>query len=423
MKKLVIFLFQGSIRKEWPQTLFLLSLFAVFVSNAIGLVDFKNSVTSIVDIRPEIFSPDLTSFSVPQIISSADFLLLVASGLALVVLLPILTPIGASILVFILALPPLVIALNFPFHTSSIPMQFHWLVLLVMFGINVLLKYFVETHNKQKLIGIFSQFVPPELVKALNNNPDLLSLAGESRYLTVFFCDLRNFTGMSERLDPKDVALILNEFFTTMTVILFKYGATIDKYIGDSIMAFWGAPVPQEDHAARAVSVSFEMHAAMKNLATLFESRGLNLPTLGIGINSGMMNVGNMGSLYRLSYTVIGDVVNQAARFQSTTKEYGVGTIVGESTVKDCPDMVFRELDTVTVRGKTNLTRIYEPLCFKKDQTPAITSLLEKQENALKAYYSQNFQTALELFSDLDQSSLNDCYYSSMLKKASERIQ
>src|SRR5688572_24544984 len=240
MKRLVLSLFQGSLKKEWRQNLLLFLLFTLFIGNAIGLLDFKNSFTQIVDIRPEIFSPDLTNFTLPEILRSAEFLILVVSGLVLVVFLPILSPIGASILVFILAIPPLVIALNFPLRVAHIPMQFHWLVLLVMFGINVLLKYFVETHNKQKLINIFSQFVPPEIVKALNNNPDLLSLAGESRYLTVFFCDLRNFTGMSEKLDPKDVALILNEFFTSMTTILFKYGATIDKYIGDSIMAFWG---------------------------------------------------------------------------------------------------------------------------------------------------------------------------------------
>ena len=421
MKRLVNSLFQGSLKKEWRQNLLLFLLFTTFVSNAIGLVDFKGSVMAAVDIRPEIFSPDLTNFSLPQIVSSAEFLILVVSGLVLVIFLPILSPIGASILVFILAIPPLVIALNFPFRIAYIPMQFHWLVLLVMFGINVLLKYFVETHNKQKLLNIFSQFVPPEIVKTLNSNPDLLSLSGESRYLTVFFCDLRNFTGMSEKLDPKDVALILNEFFTTMTTILFKYGATIDKYIGDSIMAFWGAPVPQDDHAARAVSVSFEMHAAMQNLTLLFQSRGLHPPKLGIGINSGTMNVGNMGSLYRLSYTVIGDVVNQAARFQSTTKEYGVGTIVGEATVKDCPDIIFRELDTVTVRGKTSFTRIYEPLCPRKDQTPALVSLLEKQESALNAYYSHDFKIALELFTDLNATVQNDAYYASMLKKSSTK--
>ena len=423
MKRLVLLLFQGSVKNEWRQNLLLFLLFGVFVGNAIGLLDFKNSLSSVVDIRPEIFSPDLTSFSLPQIVSSAEFLILLAAGLLLIVFLPILTPIGASILVFILALPPLIIALNFPFHVGHLPMEFHWLVLLVMFGTNVLLKYFVETHNKQKLLTIFGQFVPPEIVRELNNNPNLLSLAGESRFLTVFFCDLRNFTGMSEKLDPKDVALILNEFFTTMTTILFKYGATIDKYIGDSIMAFWGAPLPQEDHAARAVRVSFEMHAAMQDLAILFESRGLHPPGLGIGINSGMVNVGNMGSLYRLSYTVIGDVVNQAARFQSTTKEYGVGTIVGEATVKECPEIIFRELDTVTVRGKTNFTRIYEPLCLKKDQTPTIVALLEKQGSALAAYYANNSKTALELFTDLNQTFNQDLYYSSMLKKSVAKLE
>jgi adenylate cyclase len=319
--------------------------------------------------------------------------------------------------VFALAIPPLWMEIVRPFPPSQVPMQFHWLVQLILFAINVLLKYFTETQEKQKLLDTFSQFVPPEIVTVLNHQSKQQALEGESRYLTVFFCDLRNFTAMSEQLDPREVVRLLNEYFTTMTTILYKYGATIDKYIGDSVMAFWGAPVPQDDHYKRAVLASFEMHKQMESLRGIFLARGLPAPTIGIGINSGLMNVGNMGSRYRLAYTVIGDAVNLAARLQSATRHYKVDTIVGENTAKLYPDMVFRELDTVALKGKTQSTHIYEPLCERRQLTPELEEKLARHQVALDAWYEGKLGLARERFSDLQKLYPEDAYYTYMLER------
>jgi adenylate cyclase len=233
---------------------------------------------------------------------------------------------------------------------------------------------------------------------------------------------LRNFTSMAELLDPKEVVRLLNEYFTVMTGVLHRYGATIDKYVGDSIMAFWGAPLPQEDHVQRAVLASFEMHREMHKLAGIFHARGLPTPTIGIGINSGIMNVGNMGSSYRIAYTVIGDPVNLASRLQGTTREYGVSTIVGANTAKAFPDMLFRELDTVTVRGKSTGSHIYEPVCLKSDATPELSAKLARHQEALEAYYGNDRERAERLFDALFRDYPNDPYYSAILGKLMTQV-
>jgi adenylate cyclase len=345
-----------------------------------------------------------------------------ASGLLLAFMLPLLSPIGASLFVLLLAIPPFWMEWQYPGRRNAVPMEFSLLVLLVLFGINVLLKYFAETRQQQKLRDRFSQYVPPQIVDELGRKSRELTMDGESRFLTVFFCDLRNFTGMSEQLDPKDVVKVLNEYFTAMTGVLHRYGATIDKYVGDSIMAFWGAPLPQEDHAQRAVLASFDMHKEMHTLAGIFHARGLPTPTIGIGINSGIMNVGNMGSRYRLAYTVIGDPVNLAFRLQGNTREYGVSTIVGANTAKAFPDMVFRELDTVTVRGKTTRSHIYEPVCLKTELTPAMVIKLTRHEEALQAYYGNDRGRAERLFDALFTDYPDDPYYPAILGKLMVQI-
>jgi adenylate cyclase len=391
-------------------------MFLLFVSNAIGLLEIKGDLLPGIQLNPEVFDKQ-TTLRFPAVMESASFYLLLASGALMILLLPLMTPIGASLLVFALAIPPLWMEIVRPFPPSQVPIQFHWLVQLILFAINVLLKYFTETQEKQKLLDTFSQFVPPEIVTVLNHQSKQQALEGESRYLTVFFCDLRNFTAMSEQLDPREVVRLLNEYFTTMTTILYKYGATIDKYIGDSVMAFWGAPVPQDDHYKRAVLASFEMHKQMESLRGIFLARGLPAPTIGIGINSGLMNVGNMGSRYRLAYTVIGDAVNLAARLQSATRHYKVDTIVGENTAKLYPDMVFRELDTVALKGKTQSTHIYEPLCERRQLTPELEEKLARHQVALDAWYEGKLGLARERFSDLQKLYPEDAYHTYMLER------
>lgn len=421
MKNLLTAQINSSLRAEWPHSVLLAVLLLVFAGTAAGVFEFAGDAVTI-KLRSDVFFARDDSFSLPDVVTTPDFLILIVSGLALALLLPLLSPIGASLTVLLFSLPPFLIEWNMPYRSNGIPMQFSFVVLLVLFGINVLLKYFVETQQKQKLLDTFSQYVPPEIVGQLGRKNTQMTLDGESRLLTVFFCDLRNFTSMAEQLDPKEVVRLLNEYFTIMTEVLHRYGATIDKYVGDSIMAFWGAPLPQEDHAQRAVLASFEMHQEMHKLAGIFHARGLPTPTIGIGINSGVMNVGNMGSHYRVAYTVIGDPVNLASRLQGTTREYGVSTIVGANTAKAFPDMLFRELDTVTVRGKTTDSHIYEPVCLKSAVTPAIEAKLARHQEALKAYYSNDRDQAETLFDALFRDYPDDPYYSAMLGKLMTRV-
>jgi len=413
MKQLLASQLKGSLRSHWPACALLLVLVLVFVSSALGLVELRGNLLS-VQLRPQALAG---SFGPASMAASPEFLLLLMSGVVLALLLPLLTPIAASILVLLLAVPPFWLALVLPYRANAVPLEFSLLVLLVLFGINVLMKYFAETREKQRLLDTLGQYVPPEIVGQLSRNANLYTLDGESKRLTVLFCDLRNFTAMSEQLDPKEVVRLLNEYFTAMTGILHRYGATIDKYVGDSIMAFWGAPLPLEDHARRAVLAAFDMHREMSKLATLFRSLGLPAPTIGIGINTGVMNVGNMGSRHRLAYTVIGDPVNLAFRLQGTTREYGVATIVGENTARELPDLVFRELDTITVKGRSMVSKIYAPICLASVLTPEMETKLDRHNQALAAWYAHDLPLAGQLFEQLHKEYPDDQYYPAMMGK------
>ncbi len=411
---------QASIRTEWPQVSVLVILVLVFAGNVIGLLEFGTDNFPGVSLNTGIFS-SRGAFFVPEVVASLEYWIMVVSGLVLAILMPLLTPISASILVALLTIPPLYLSLGMPYREPQIPMQYSLLVLLVLFGMNVLLKYFAETQKKQKLLSDFGRFVPPEIVSQLNRQPGLLELEGVSKDMTVFFCDLKNFTGFSEQLSPKDLVSLLNEYFTLMTEILYKHGATIDKYIGDSIMAFWSAPVPQEDHARRAVMASIDMHAGVEKLSADFIRRGWPGPTMGAGINSGEMNVGNMGSRYRLAYTVIGDAVNLAARLEAMTRLYGVPTIVGEETANSIEDVAFRELDTVVAKGKSTSTRIYQPIGLTKDLSDEQRLFLAKHDTALQSYYAKDVETARKLFTELHCESGEETYYQYMIKRLSDR--
>lgn len=413
-------LIQASIQTEWPQVATLLILVLVFSANVAGLIQFGSDSFPGVSFNSEAFLAN-DVLLIPEVVSTPEFLILLSSGLILAGLMPLLTPIAASILVALFTVPPLYMSLGMQYRESLIPMEYSLLVLLVLFGMNVLLKYFAETQKKQKLINDFGRFVPPEIVDQLSKQPGLLELEGTSKEMTVFFCDLKNFTGFSEQLNPKELVSLLNEYFTLMTEILYKHGATIDKYIGDSIMAFWSAPIPQEDHARRAVMASIEMHQGIEKLSKDFISRGWPGPTMGVGINSGEMNVGNMGSRYRLAYTVIGDAVNLAARVEAMTRIYGVPTIVGEKTARAIDDMVFKELDTVVVKGKTSSSKIYQPICFKDDLSEEQSKFLQRHDEALKSYYARDLEKAKQLFVDLQSQSEYKDYYTFMIEKLSDR--
>lgn len=406
--------------QRWPRIAFIAAVFLVFLLNALGVLDFNLQSGGAIRLRWALFGPHGGGLHLPPIAWSAEFLVLLFSGLLLCVLLPLLSPIRASLLTLVAALPQLYLGVTAPPRAALLPMEFSVLTIGVIYGVNVLIGYFEETHSKHKIIGLFGHYVPPELVDEISRHPEHLSMEGESRRLTVFFCDLQNFSSVGEQLNPRQLALLLNEYFTEMTEVLFRFGATIDKYIGDSIMAFWGAPVPQTDHARRAILASFEMHRTIGKLQQNFIRRGWPAPDMGIGINTGLMNVGNMGSRYRIAYTVVGDAVNLASRLETLTRSYLVPTIVSESTRDECSGILFRSLDIVQVRGKHNRTRIYQPLCPEQEADDTIRNALALHEQAMELYFAERWDTARAALERLREANPEDRFYPAILNKVNE---
>jgi adenylate cyclase len=205
--------------------------------------------------------------------------------------------------------------------------------------------------------------VAPELVAEMAEDPEQYNMEGESRELSVMFVDVRGFTTISEGLSPKQLREYINRYLTAMSEeIRDRHRGTLDKYIGDAVMAFWGAPLAQADHASRAVATALAMQATAARLSAEFQRRGWPALDIGIGLNTGLMHVGDMGSAIRRAYTVMGDAVNLAARLEGITKVYGAGIVVGAATRAAAPAFAYRELDLVRVKGKLEPVAIFEPV-------------------------------------------------------------
>ncbi len=222
--------------------------------------------------------------------------------------------------------------------------------------------FFVEQRNKRHLSQIFGQYIPPRVVAEIDASGEKVSLEGETRVMSVLFSDVRGFTTISEGLSARELTQMMNEFLTPFTQVIQDYRGTIDKYMGDCVMAFWGAPLPDADHAKHALLAAFGMVRSVKLLDEPFAAKGWPSIRVGVGIASGEMNVGNMGSEFRIAYTVMGDTVNLGSRLEGLTKQYGVDIIVSAGTVALIPDFTFRELDLVRVKGKHEPVAIYEPV-------------------------------------------------------------
>lgn len=273
---------------------------------------------------------------------------------------------------------------------------------LMLYLAQLLYGYFIESRGKREISKLFGQYVPPELVEEMAAHPEAISMEGESREMTVLFSDVRDFTSISEKLDAKELSAMINAFLTKQTAVVQKHRGTIDKYIGDLIMAFWGAPLPDKDHALNGVLTALDMQKAIRELDPEFEKRGWPKLHIGVGVNSGKMNVGNMGSAFRMAYTVMGDAVNLGSRLESLTKKYGVGILIGEDTRNLLPsDWAFREVDLVRVKGRSEPVAIYEPMGPKDELDPGLRQDLARHRGAMKLYRSQKWDEAEQEFFNL----------------------
>ena len=340
-----------------------------------------------------------------------EVLLLIIAGGGLAVLLPFLTPLRGTALTLGVLLALLLA--NLALWQSGVVMPFASvaLVILLTYGFNAAWGYFLESRAKRQFTELFGQYVPPELVDEMARNPEGYSMAGRNAEMTVLFSDVRNFTNISEGLDPKELAALMNEYLGAMTEVIRRQRGTLDKYIGDAIMAFWGAPLADPQHARHAVVVALEMQRAVAALAAPFQARGWPVLKIGIGINSGTMTVGDMGSPVRKSYTVMGDAVNLGARLEGITKEYGVGIAVGEQTRALCPDIAFRELDRVRVKGKATAVSIHEPLCPMNELGEEQRAELAAWQAALDAYRRQQWAEADGILERLQQRKPGEALY------------
>ena len=251
-----------------------------------------------------------------------------------------------------------------------------------------------EGREKARLRSAFSRYVSRSLVERIVADPAAARLGGARRDLTVLFSDIRGFSRLAESLPPERLASFMNQYLTPMTELVLDRDGTLDKYIGDAVMAVWNAPVDVPDHAARACGTALDMLEALRPLNVTWRAEGLPAVAIGIGINTGPMSVGNMGSEARLDYTVLGDAVNLGARLESLTKEYGVDILVGEATRAAAGSgFVFRELDRVRVVGKDRAVRIYQ-LVGKAGQNTLEPDDLVRWERMLNAYRARDFVTA-----------------------------
>jgi adenylate cyclase len=260
----------------------------------------------------------------------------------------------------------------------------------------------VEGREKRLIRSAFSKYVPPGVVDDLVADPSRLKLGGEKRVVSILFSDLAGFTSMSETLPPEQLVSILNEYLAEMSDIVLEETGTLDKYIGDAIMALWGAPARVDDHAFRACRAAVRMQRRLATLNVSWRTAGHDWPELNmrIGINTGMPVVGNIGGQKRFDYTALGDAVNLAARLEPACKSYGVSTIIAEQTRALAGDaLVVRELDMLAVYGKAEPVRVYE-LMGTIDEEPRAgqAELLQHYEAGLAAYRRRDFELAVAYF-------------------------
>ncbi|MFU8797143.1 MAG: CHASE2 domain-containing protein [Gammaproteobacteria bacterium] len=368
----------------------------VFVgATAFGLGD--NHATSVQNIYPgvevhaTVASGILSNYfpTRPAWAPGAEWVMLVLAGTLAAFIFPFLGPAFLTLITGLFAIG-LFFLNSWLWQTKGIVLSLFLPISLVLLlaVFNMAYGYLFENRRREQLKSMFGQYVPSDHVDAMLADPSQYGFQGQSKEMTVLFADIRNFTALSEKLSASELKDMLNQYLTPMTEIIFKHHGTIDKYVGDMIMAFWNAPLSDVHHARQAIRAALEMQAAT------------TLP-IGIGINTGTMNVGDMGSTFRRAYTVLGDAVNLASRLEGQTKYYGVKIIVGEETYQQTKsEFLFRKLDKIRVKGKEQGVTIYQPLCLLSNATEDLKQQVEAHHQALTAYFAQQWDLAEQGLTD-----------------------
>ena len=381
---------------------------AIVGTSARGLVDVRATPTREdlpgVEIHASLISGALDDAmkSRPAETLAIGVLTILLVGIPLAVLLPRLSALAATLATAVmLAILLGVNAWAWQARNLVLPLAGSLVMLTGLYFLAVVWGFFAETRHRQLMTNLFGTYVPKEIVAEMAEHPDEYSMHGQNRDMTVLFADIRDFTSIAETRTPQDLKDMINTYFTRMTVCIQDKRGTVDKYIGDAIMAFWGAPVRDNDHARRALECGLAMQKALRELDPLFAKKGWPSLRIGVGINCGTMSVGDMGSDFRRSYTVMGDAVNLASRLEGLTKEYGVGVLVSENIARAVQDFVYREVDKVRVKGKQQGVTIFEPIGAQDEVSGDTLAEIARFHRALAHFRAQRWDAAEALLTEL----------------------
>lgn len=356
--------------------------------------------------------------SEPDVMEATLWFLLIFLGLLLSTLLPSLGP--RAIAIFGFAILAGLISFDYymwAVQKVSLSLATPLLLCFTLTVVNIAMGFFTESGKRKQIKGIFDQYVPPAHIDKMLQNPESLNTAGERKEMSVLFSDIRSFTTISEKLSAADLANLLNRYFSPITQAIFEHQGTIDKYVGDMVMAFWNAPLNDEDHAEHSIQCAFKMLEITEELTKQFVAEGWPAIRIGVGINTGEMNVGDMGSEYRRAYTVLGDAVNLGSRLEGLTKFYGVDLLVSEFTVAKCPKLTFRPIDKVRVKGKDTAVSILEPVHPDLANDKATLDEIAQYHDAYDDYLAQSWSKAEQKFQALLAHNPNRKVYSIYLER------
>ncbi len=373
---------------------------------AAGLFDIKISPFSQVFPGPEIHANVVDNILYGDFLQQPwwtplfDILAMIVAGLFLGVVLPragVLAGAGAGIAIF----SSHIVLCQYLFSENGwvLNMVYPLLVTVLVYVGVTAFKYLTESRQKRYIKRAFSAYLAPVVVDKLIESPEMLELGGEEREITAFFSDVQGFTSISESLAPKALVAFLNDFLTEMTDIILKYEGTVDKFEGDAIIAFFGAPNALENHAEIACKASIEMQKRLSELRAAWKKENQPELFMRIGLCTGRAVVGNMGSVNRMDYTMMGDTVNTAARLEGVNKKYGTYNLISESTRRAAGNgVIAREIDQVNVVGKKEPVSIHELLGFPGDPAPAMIETVDHYSRGLAEYRARNWDQAIAHF-------------------------
>ena len=302
----------------------------------------------------------------------------------------------AALAIIVLALAGNFILFRAGFDLDFIPL---FLGLVICSGYDAYIRYQRVRREKKFIEGAFKGYMSDSLLAEIKKNPGGLHLGGEKKRVTVFFSDLAGFTSLSEKLPPEEVVRILNTYLERMTAVIMEEDGFVNKFEGDAIMAFWGAPLADERQAARAMRAALRCQEKLRALNDEFAAAGLPRLGMRVGVNSGEVIVGNIGSRRRFEYTVIGDAVNLASRLEGINKQYGTQVICGSLAAQMAAgEMILRRLDRVRVKGKQVPEEIFEVVAAKEDAHFSLPVRLDQFEKGLQLYFKGDFASAMDVF-------------------------